>query len=133
MTVGRPFEKGDIRINRKGRPKSFDQARALAQQLSHEIVKIKDENGNEVPLVIDGRAVTVVEAILRSWAASGDSKLSIAFVEYAFGRVPAVTEVTGKGGRPIEIDHTPITDDERAARLAAILDAAKSRRAQADE
>lgn len=32
-----PFVKGDPRINRKGRPKGFDQLRALAQQIAAEV------------------------------------------------------------------------------------------------
>lgn len=83
----KPFVKGDPRINRKGRPKTFDAFRSLAQQVAHEVAKVK-ENGEEVELVIDGHTVTVAEAIIRSWSNSADPKLQIAFVEYAFGKVP---------------------------------------------
>ncbi len=31
------FTKGDPRINRNGRPKSFDALRALAQEIAHEV------------------------------------------------------------------------------------------------
>lgn len=81
------FKKGDPRINRKGRPKSFDTLRSLAQEVAHEVAKKKD--GSEV--VIDNHKVTVIEAILRQWAA--DHKRQKDFVEYAFGRVPAPVEI----------------------------------------
>ena len=55
---GGPFRKGDPRINRKGRPKSFDQLRSLAQEIAHEAAK----QGNQ-PVVIDGHTVTVTEAL----------------------------------------------------------------------
>ena len=57
---GGPFRKGDPRINRKGRPKSFDGLRSLAQEIAHEAAK----QGNQ-PVVIDGHVVTVTEAIMR--------------------------------------------------------------------
>ena len=56
----KPFVKGDPRINRKGRPKSFDQLRSLAQQIAHEVAKAGGE-----PVIIDGHSVTVAEAIMR--------------------------------------------------------------------
>lgn len=86
-----PFKKGDPRINRLGRPKSFDAARELAQQIAHEVAKA---GGNEV--VIDGHRVTVTEAILRSWATSKDARLQQAFMEYAFGKPPIVNKVEGQ-------------------------------------
>ena len=89
---GRPFERGagkDPRINRKGRPKSFDQLRSLAQQIAHEVAKAGGE-----PVIIDGHSVTVAEAIMRQWAQSKNPALQAKFVEVAFGRVPDVHELT---------------------------------------
>lgn len=85
--TGKPFVKGDPRINRKGRPKSFDQLRALAQQISHEIL-----TGG------DGSRKTVVEALLRK-IATEDPKL---FLEIAFGKVPQALDVTS-GGQPLKV------------------------------
>ena len=41
----KPFVKGDPRINRKGRPKSFDALRSLAQEIAHEAAKKSKEQG----------------------------------------------------------------------------------------
>jgi hypothetical protein len=70
--------KGDPRINRKGRPKSFDALRALAQEIAHEPTNV----------VIEGHKVTVAEAILRQWAQSKNPQLVKSFIEIAFGKVP---------------------------------------------
>lgn len=86
------FKKGDARINRNGRPKSFDALRKLAQQIAHETAQ-KDGQ----PLVIEGHKVTVAEAILRTWARSGNAQLQRAFIEVAFGKVPDAVDITSKG------------------------------------
>lgn len=93
----KPFKKKDPRINRKGRPKTFDALRTLAQQIAHEVATTK--SGDE--LVISGRKVTVAEAILRKWASSGNSKLQQQFIEVAFGKVPNAIEISGKDGQEL--------------------------------
>jgi hypothetical protein len=87
-----PFVKGDKRINRKGRPKSFDAARALAQSIAHE--EVTNSKGD---------TVTVTEAILRQWAASKDPRLQMYFFEVAYGKVPteSKTEISGKDGNEL--------------------------------
>ena len=100
---GKPFTKGDPRINRKGRPKNFDAFRELAQAISHEIAL---KNGE--PLIINGHTVTVAEAILRQWATSKDPRLQMAFIEMAYGKPPQRTEITGADGKPVETKITEI-------------------------
>jgi len=73
----KPFVKGDPRINRKGRPKSFDALRALAQSIAHEPIT-----------EVNGHKATVAEMILRKWATSCNPQLQRAFIEVAFGKVP---------------------------------------------
>ena len=92
------FKKGDARINRKGRPKSFDALRELALQIAHECAI--DKTGK--PLVISGHKVTVAEAILRTWAKSNNPKLQQNFIEVAFGKVPAAIDVDLSGVMKIE-------------------------------
>ncbi len=84
----KPFTKGDPRINRKGRPKTFDALRGLAQSIAHETAKTKD--GDE--RLIDGHKMTVIESILRQWAHSNDPRLQMAFIEYAYGKPPVKVE-----------------------------------------
>ena len=81
---GIPFKKGDPRINRRGRPKSFDAFRELAQSIAHE--KITEVNGH---------GATVAEMILRKWASSPNALLQRAFIEIAFGKVPDKLDITG--------------------------------------
>lgn len=81
--TGKGFVKGDRRINRKGRPKSFDALRELAQQIAHEELQSGDMR------------MTTTEAILRKWATSKDPRLQMQFMDVAYGKVPNVTEITG--------------------------------------
>jgi hypothetical protein len=96
---GVPFKKGDPRINRKGRPKSFDALRALAQEIANEAAKKRDGE----PIILDGHIVTVAEAILRQWSTSNNPMLQMRFIEITYGKVPDVHELTGKDGNVIEV------------------------------
>ena len=83
--TGKGFVKGDPRINRKGRPKSFDALRELAQQIGHE------------PVAVGDKRITVTEAILRQWAQSKNPQLQRAFIEIAYGKVPDKLDINSAG------------------------------------
>lgn len=90
---GKPFSKGDPRINRKGRPKSFDALRELAQQIAHQqAIDIKTGE----PSISNGHIVTIAEAIMRQWAFSKNPQLQKAFIEVAFGKVPDAIQHSGE-------------------------------------
>ncbi len=86
------FRKGDPRINRHGRPKSFDALRSLALEIAHE----KAKSGGET-IVVDGHSATVAEVILRQWAQSKNPKLQQLFIEVAFGKVPDKVDISSDG------------------------------------
>jgi len=96
--TGKGFVKGDPRINRKGRPKSFDALRTLAQQVAHEAALVGGE-----PLVLDGHVVSVAEAILRQWAQSRNWQLQRQFMEVAFGKTPETLHVSGADGNALKV------------------------------
>lgn len=100
------FKKGDPRIWRHGRPKSFDALRELAQEIAHETAQA---GGQDV--VVNGHKVTVSEAILRQWAMSKNPQLQRAFIEVAFGKVPDVTKLIGADDKEILL--RVIYDDKR--------------------
>lgn len=94
----KPFVKNDPRINRSGRPKSFDALRKLAQKIAHEKVTNKKGEAATNPA---GQAMTVVEVILRKKAMSNNPKELQEFIEIAFGKVPNVQQLEGKDGNAI--------------------------------
>ena len=101
----KPFKKGDPRINRKGRPKSFNGLRELARMIADEKAKAGGKT-----LIIDGHTVTVVEAIIRSWAMGKDKKKQQAFIEIAYGKVP--DRIEHEMIKPVLVEHVLIHDEQ---------------------
>lgn len=76
----KPFQKGDPRINRNGRPKNADIMRQVAQDLCYE----------PIDLSTDMVARTHLENIMRDWLTSNDLRKQRAVLEIAFAMVPEV-------------------------------------------
>ena len=81
----KPFVKGDKRINRKGRPKSFDALRELAQQVASDVM--------ETP---EGK-ITRIEALLRVMSTSRNPADRALFLAYAYGKPKDELQLSGEG------------------------------------
>lgn len=109
-TPGRPFVKGDARINRKGRPRKIDDYRALVQSILNEAAT--DKAGNA--LTANGHAMTVIEAMTRQMIQSKNPRMAQIILEYAYGKVPAPVELSGPDGGPVLVERVEViapTDD----------------------
>lgn len=114
------FVKGDPRINRKGRPKDFNAARALAQQIAHE--ELIGE-GDKPVTNRRGESVSRIEAILREWARSTNHKKQELFLAYAIGKPPSAVDVTS-GGEKLEQPKV-ITDEQYTRAISTLIDAVR--------
>lgn len=102
----KPFKKGDPRCNRKGRPRSFDKLRELAQQIAIEPARNKDGN----IIIRDDKIVTQIEAMFRIMIQ--DPKRSALFLEYAYGKPKIELEHSGEVKQTTKLDVSELTDDE---------------------
>ena len=93
-----PFRKGDPRINRKGRPKSFDAARALAQEIAAE--PLTGDNGAAVTNR-KGYAITRIEALFRAMSSSRNPRDRELFLAYAVGKPKDQMDITSGGEKVI--------------------------------
>lgn len=83
----KPFKPGDKRINRKGRPKSFDALRELSLLIANETVGTATKKLG-IELKPEFKNLKVAEYLIRKWAFSDEANLEKAFIEIAFGKVP---------------------------------------------
>ena len=119
QATGKPFTKGDKRINRDGRPKNSTDLSALFRRIGAEVATKKNGEPITGP---DGRPMTVLEAIARQWAQNPRQQGD--FVDRAYGKVPQPQQHTGADDGPIEhrvvvifdgnAGNTPPTDDNAA-------------------
>lgn len=90
------FIKGDKRINRHGRPRSFDALRKLA-------IRIAGENVPE-------SEVTRVEAMLRVMSSSRNPADRALFLAYAYGRPKEQVELSGQTITKVLIEYADSQD-----------------------
>ena len=106
----RPFKKGDPRINRKGRPKSFDKLRQLAQQVAGEAAAYDPEAH---------KTLTRIELMLRAMSTSKHPSDRKTFLEYCYGKVKDEIELT---------DNTNYSPEQIAQKVAGLLALAQERK-----
>jgi hypothetical protein len=102
---GKTFKDHPERINRKGRPKSFDKLRELAVSLANEAAIDAATKG---PLLVKGHAATEIEMLMRQMMHDNPAR----FVEIAFGKVPDEMNMNTKGEIIFKVvrDTKPIPD-----------------------
>ncbi len=120
--TGKPFTKGDPRINRNGRPKNLNDFRKLCQSKMDE--PALDANGNPITKTVNGKEhiMTNAEMFVEGWMKSKDRK---SFAEYTYGKVKEEVELTGKDGEPL-IPETNV--DQIAQRVEQLLKLAQLRK-----
>ncbi len=89
----KPFKAGDKRINRRGRPKSFDALRELSLLIANETVSTATKKMGVISEKPEFKNLKVAEYIMRKWAFSNEPHLQKAFIEVAFGKVPDRVEL----------------------------------------
>lgn len=102
---GKPFEKGDKRINRKGRPKTHDKLRELIQKLAWEESETKPE-------------WTRLELLLRAMLTSKSATDRENILRHGWGDVPKELIISGK-----DVDAAIRTELDRVAGRSEAEDA----------
>jgi hypothetical protein len=104
--TGKGFVKGDKRINRKGRPRSFDALRKLAQQVA----------ALELP---EGEGLTRIEAMLRVMSTSRNPADRALFLAYAYGKPKDEIEHSGEMVQKVIIEYSDDQTTEAAPEAIA--------------
>ena len=86
----KPFVKGEKRINRNGRPKSFDALRKLAVKIA----------GETIPGA-SGEDITRIEAMLKVMSSSKNPADKALFLAYAYGKPKEQLDITSGGDKII--------------------------------
>ena len=90
----KPFQKADPRINRTGRPKTYDLIHEIAARLCAEPADLED----------NPEGISQLEAIMREWLTAKNYHKQLAVIQYAFGKIPEQIEIQKKEPNRVIID-----------------------------
>ena len=92
----KPFKKNDPRINRGGRPHTYDLIHEIATRLCAEPADLED----------NPEGLSQLEAIMREWLTSKSFQKQLAVIQYAYGKIPEKLEIEKKEPNNIIIEWT---------------------------
>lgn len=101
--IGKDFKSHPEHINRKGRPKRFDELRDMTVEMGNEIVPVEVGKGKTKKIIL----MTRFERILLNWFESLSFDKQQAVMQYGFGKIPDKLEI--KSGDAIEHFVLPAT------------------------
>lgn len=94
----KPFQPGDPRINRKGRPKTADALKALILSVLDEPAYVDDK-----PVIIAGHHATRGEMMLREMINSRKPQDRQQILDRAYGKVPNNVNLGGPDGGQLTV------------------------------
>lgn len=117
--VGKTLRDRPQDINRNGRPKDFDQLRALVQELLGEKITVR-KGGQSAKL-------TRLENLILEMIAAKQSAEHTTVLQYGFGKVPDTIDLTSKG------ESVVLQPEKVAERVVQLLELAKQRKEEQDD
>ena len=117
--VGKTLRDRPQDINRKGRPKDFDQLRSLVQELLGEKITVR-KGGQSTKL-------TRLENLILEMIAAKQAAEHTTVLQYGFGKVPDTVDITSKG------ESIVLPPEKVAERVIQLLELAKQRKEEQDE
>lgn len=118
---GKPFVKGDPRINRKGVPPEAIAARKFVQQIGAELIKLPDKKDEKTGTVIPGEEMTRYYGMIRRMFSSNNPADRSMLIKMMHpGMLKDQVDVT-TDGKPLIPKPEEMKPSEIAERVAALL------------
>jgi hypothetical protein len=96
--IGKPFEKNDPRINRKGPPVVSDIKKYIKERMAE---PAREARPNEDPKAVPTRIHAIFSKLLQM-AFDGNIKAMELLLKYGYGNPAQMIEIMGKDGSPLQ-------------------------------